>query len=177
MFSQELKMDRTGHRNPTKNNEGLLKTTTWGTLIALSLLAAAFGFRSSFYSSPNDSATLEAEARQDSAPLQSAQNAAEPSRPGNSFGKEPGSIAASSQNRPNGSLSAGPQMTAASPTFSNLTAKRDAQTPSLGSSAPSESQDPQSLISAKISPDLKGIDPQKPVNVIVQYRQAPSSEL
>src|SRR5215469_11467590 len=81
-------MDRTAHGNPTRNREGLLKTTTWGTLIALSLFAAAFGFRGSSSSSPSDPATLQAEARQESAPLQSAQNVAGTPELSRSFGKE-----------------------------------------------------------------------------------------
>src|SRR5215469_6314637 len=179
MFSQELKMDRTAHGNPTKNGEGLLKTTTWGTLIALSLLAAAFGFRSSFSSSPDGSAALQAEARQESAPLQSTQSVAEPSQEGRSLGKESGlSSASSNQDRRNGFSSANLQMPAAASTApSNLAAKQDAQVPSLSSPASNNNQDPQSLIAAKIAPDLKGIDPHKPVNVIIQYRQSPSSEL
>jgi hypothetical protein len=63
-------MDGTGHGYSTNKGEGLLKTTTWGTLIALSLVAAAFGLKGSFSSSPLDSAALQAQARQDSAPLQ-----------------------------------------------------------------------------------------------------------
>src|SRR5262249_25675929 len=77
-------MHRTGPGNATKNGEGLLKTTTWGTLIALSLLAAAFGFKGSFSSSPDESAALQAQAPQESAPLELAQNAANPAAPGSS---------------------------------------------------------------------------------------------
>jgi hypothetical protein len=55
-----------------------------------------------------------------------------------------------------------------------MTAPENAQTQSLGSPTSSDDQDSQSLIAAKISPDLKGIDPDAPVDVIVQFRQTPS---
>ena len=68
-------MDATGRNNPAKNSDSFLKTTTWGSLIALSILAAAFGFRGSF--SNSDSGSKEqTEARLESPPLPSAQGPA-----------------------------------------------------------------------------------------------------
>src|SRR5690349_12757015 len=158
------------------NQDGLLKTTTWGTLIALSLLAATLGFKGSFSSSPDNSATLQAEAHLESVP--SAQNAAPLSTQGGSSAKQSGlNSTPFNQYRRNDSYSARPQTLAASPALPNLAAKQSAQPQISTSGASNDNQDPQSLIAAKIAPDLKGIDPQKPVSVIVQYRQVPSSEL
>ena len=39
-------MDRSPSKNPENKQGGLLKTTTWGTLIALSLLIAGLGLTS-----------------------------------------------------------------------------------------------------------------------------------
>src|SRR5262245_39239728 len=86
-------MDATGRNNPAENSDSFLKTTTWGALIenglsktstwcvliALSLLAAAFGFRGSF-SSPHSDSTQQIEARLESPQLPSAQSAAPPAQ-------------------------------------------------------------------------------------------------
>src|SRR5215470_10649817 len=83
-------MDATGRINPTKSSDsspktttwgslikgGLFRTSSWGALIVLSLLAAAFGFRGSFSSSHIDS-TAQTEARLESLQLPSAQNPAQ----------------------------------------------------------------------------------------------------
>src|SRR5215467_9505238 len=54
----------------TESGKSLLKTTTWAGLIALSFLAAAFGFQGSFSSSHGDS-TKEIEARLESPEVRS----------------------------------------------------------------------------------------------------------
>src|SRR5262252_5685919 len=80
-------MDATGRNNPAKNSDSFLKTTTWGALIALSLLAAAFGFRGSFSSSHSDS-TEQIEARLESPQLPSVQSPAQPTQHGAYSGQQ-----------------------------------------------------------------------------------------
>src|SRR5215467_8737159 len=80
-------MDATGRNNPAKNSDSFLKTTTWGALIALSLLAAAFGFRGSFSSSHSDS-TEQIDARLESPQLPSVQSPAQPTQHGAYSGQQ-----------------------------------------------------------------------------------------
>src|SRR5215467_8998493 len=182
-------MDATGRNNPAKNSgdgplkttiwgslfkDGLLKTTTWGALIGLSLLAAAFGFRGSFYSSHSDS-TAQIEARLDSPQLPVAQPTH--SAPDSAYTQQQSrqSSPARNQRRKSSASSVNRQVApAASSVLSNLTPKFGGQNQSLSGTTSSDNQDPQTLVAAKIASDLKGIDPEKSVDVIVQFRHSPS---
>src|SRR5580704_7488771 len=163
--------------NPENKNSGVLKTTTWGTLIALSLLIAGLGLTG--HLSPTGG-TRQA--------VQTAANIA----PGRSSGLPSGALSShefgSSRRTSNGLSPLAPQpgvidkngLTAqtAGPAGSNSFFSKSAsaaskdqapaqQAPGTGA-AMNGGTTPQSLIAAKISPDLQGIDPQKPVDVIVQ---------
>src|SRR5262249_16843434 len=148
---------------------------TWGALIVLSLLAAAFGFRGSFSSSRSDS-TEQIEARLESPQLPLEQSPAQAA---------PQSSHSPSQSRLSGPILDQPPTTSVlavnrqvtsttSSAFSNMTSKLGAQSQPLSGATSSDNQDPQTLIAAKIAPDLKGIDPEKPVDVIVQFRHSPA---
>src|SRR5215467_674324 len=168
-------MDGTGRSNAAKNSDSFLKTSTWGALIALSLLAAALGFRGSFSSSRSDS-TEQIEARLESPQLpleQSPAQAAPQSSHSQSQSRPSGPIL--DQRRTSSALAVNRQVTSTtSSAFSNMTSKLGAQSQPLSSATSSDNQDPQTLIATKIAPDLKAIDPDKPVDIIVQFRHSPS---
>src|SRR5215467_10431032 len=50
-------MESTGNSNRASKSSGFLKTTTWGTLIAASVLAAAWGFSGQFAGSSGNFGT------------------------------------------------------------------------------------------------------------------------
>src|SRR5215475_7199931 len=50
-------MESTGNSNRASKSSGFLKTTTWGTLIAASVLAAAWGFNGHFAGSSGNFGT------------------------------------------------------------------------------------------------------------------------
>ena len=168
-------MDGTGKTNSTKSGDGLLKTTTWGALIALSLLAVALGFRYSFSSSQSESRE-QIEARLESPQLPLAQGPAEPAPHSAYSGPQSELSGQALYQRPTSNVpSVNRQVTpTTSSMFSDVTPKPDSPNQSLSSASPSDNQDPQTLVAAKIAPDLKDIDPEARVDVIVQFRHSPS---
>src|SRR5215472_8917589 len=181
-------MDATGRNNPAKNTvsslktstwgtlieNGLLKTTTWGALMALSLLAAAFGFRGSRFGSRTDS-TEQIESRLESPQLSLTQGHVQVALKSTDSGqksrlKGPALDQRGTSGVPSVYRQVPPTRSSAFPTGTTTLA---APNQSL-SDAASDNQNPQTLIAAKIAADLKGIDPDKPVDVIVQFRHAPS---
>src|SRR5215472_4312506 len=167
-------MNGTGRSNAVKNSDSFLKTTTWGALIALSLVAAAFGFRGSFSSSRSDS-TEQIEARLQSPQSPLAQSPVPPAPQSPSSGRQlrlggP----ALAQPRTSSVFSGSHEVMPASSAFTSVTPKSAATSQSFGGATPSDDQDRQTLIATKIAPDLKGLDPEKPVDVIVQFRHSPS---
>src|SRR5215471_16132160 len=166
-------MNGTGRSNAAKSSDSFLKTTTWGCLIALSILSAAFGFRGSFSSSDSGSKE-QTEARLESPPLRSAQGPVPSPQSAYSGKQSRQSMPAFDQRRANRVSSVNHQVVPTTSPFSSMTPKSDLPNQSLDAASASDNQDPQTLIAAKIAPDLKGIDPEKPVDVIVQFRHSPS---
>src|SRR5215472_10254431 len=167
-------MDATGRNNPAKNTVSSLKTSTWGTLIALSLLAAAFGFRGSLFGSRTDS-TGQIESRLESPQLSLTQGHVQVALKSTDSGqksrlKGPALDQRGTSGVPSVYRQVPPTRSSAFPT---ATTSLGAPNQSL-SDAASDNQNPQTLVAAKIAADLKGIDPDKPVDVIVQFRHAPS---
>src|SRR5262249_22077915 len=148
---------------------GLLKTTTWGSLIGLSLLAAAFGFRGTLSSSHGDS-TEQTEARLESPQLSLAQRPTDSALQSADSGQQLRLNQPTLDRRRTSTVSAVSRQATptTSSTFSGMAAKSGGPSQSPGDATSSDNQDPQRLIAAKIAPDLKGIDPEKPVDVNVQ---------
>src|SRR5262252_9177049 len=164
----------TGRSNAAKSSDSFLKTTTWGALIALSLLAAAFGLRGSFSSSDIDS-TEQVKSRLESPQLPSVQGAAQAAQHSAHSGQQSRLSSPTLDQRRSSVLAVHRQVTSTtSSAFSNMTSKLGAQSQPLSGATSSDNQDPQTLIATKIAPDLKAIDPDKPVDVIVQFRHSPS---
>ena len=184
-------MDATGRNNPAKNSDsslktstwgtlienGLLKTTTWGALMALSLLAAAFGFRGSLFGSRTDS-TGQIESRLESPQLSLTQGHVQVALKSTDSGqksrlKGPALDQRGTSGVPSVYRQVPPSRSSAFPT-GTTTPGAPNQSLNDAADAASDNQNPQTLIAAKIAADLKGIDPDKPVDVIVQFRHAPS---
>src|SRR5215831_13720406 len=123
-------MDATGRNNPAKNSDSFLKTTTWGSPIALSLLAAAFGFRGSFSNSESGSKE-QTEARLESPPLPSAQGPVPAPQSAYSGKQSPESMPAFDQRRTNSVSSAKHQVAPTTSPFSSVTPKSDMPNQSL----------------------------------------------
>src|SRR5215471_17473870 len=176
-------MEGTSNKNRSKSSEGLLKTTTWGTLIALSLLAAAWGFSGGSSRVHDDSTTPELlaqlESPQTPGTLGNPQTARQISSP-NDIQKQSSSFRPFSSDRGTSKAATAtfpPANGVATLSASLVNAPRTpeslAKNQSQDASLPGASEDPQVLIARKIAPDLKGINPDKPVDVIVQFRHPP----
>jgi hypothetical protein len=171
-------MGGTQKYSPKSKASGFLKTTTWGTLISLSLVLAIMGasghlrWASSFQATPEglpvavaSAGSIEASATQ------------------------PTSLASSSgRTDKNVSTHQGGQQQVAkaevtSQPFVRVTSTSRQDNLALNAASPSTSSDSgsrtaadntsaqQALIAAKLSSDLKQVDPTASVDVIVQYRQ------
>src|SRR5262245_42766039 len=123
-------MDATGRNNPAKSSDSFLKTTTWGSLIALSLLAAAFGFRSSFSSSDSGSKE-QTEARLESPQLPSALGPVPAPQSAYSGKQSRQSMPALDQRRTNSVSSVNHQVASTTSPFSSVTPKSDVPNQSL----------------------------------------------
>jgi len=177
--------DQNGRRS---KKDSILKTTTWGALIAFSLAAAIFGV--SHRTTPVPSG----------APALSASRSAQSTRPINVLGSyspnsqdaaRTGATIAQNSSDPSSGTSQSQHsefsaLVAAlfAPTDSTLSARPQAPQPAANSNstpAPAQAFDPAAqaaMVAAKLSPDLQSADPNKPVDVIVQFRQPPTdSEL
>src|SRR5579863_8170738 len=171
-------------KNPEIKNSGVLKTTTWGTLIALSLLIAGLGLTG--HLSPTGGARHAVLTAANIAPERGA---------GLSSGALSSREFGSARRATNGASSLAPQSGAID--NRGLTSQMAAQangnlffgkssSAAIKDQAPAQqnpgagglsngSATPQAIIAAKIAPDLQGIDPQKPVDVIVQYKKSAGS--
>src|SRR5215831_14315799 len=170
-------MESTSKTNSTKKSSGFLKTTTWGTLIAASALLAAWGFSGNFQSQagfgPNKPIAKLSQVQPNATPIKN------------------GSLSAPSTG--NDRLSSSVSGVVSNPYYANsrssvISGKGNGEQISSSrtnqeSAHPSElksqtlstgSTDPQVLIAAKMAPDLQGLDPEKPVDVIVQFRKTPA---
>src|SRR6266436_8388503 len=174
----------------SENNNGeerggsTLKTTTWGALIALSALLA-FGVGSQLAKSHFDTSATQTAEQQASPDVMTAQADVKPAKDASFFR---GAVKQISQLNP---FSEGQESKpAATPTLnaqerplvpaSGLQSAAQASDPgsrnqSRDGSQTGADQDPQVLIAAKIAPDLKGIDPEKPLDVIVQFKNSASA--
>ena len=169
-------MDGARNQNRTQDSGGLLKTTTWGTLIATAILAA-WGLTGKFVTSTDQQV-------QEPSVLTASNNSyqAPQAQSSDSYRSEPkGSVRSSL--RPSSTSNAPiAVLGAVAPVVSTTTTvtpqARDNKTPPADHNLSSDDDDPQDTIAAKIAPDLKGIKPDAPVDVIVQFRQTPgASEL
>src|SRR5271168_1026687 len=169
-----------------KSSDNFLKTTTWGALIAISLVLAVFGLTGQISNSRGKAeATLGSgniSTTQTQAPAQGATSSSSDSLPGSPMqsAAQPNSFSPST----NFNFSVPPSST--SDTAKTLSASNFARPgvavpvqPESTSTLPApDSDDAQALIAAKIAPDLNGIDPEKPIDVIVQFKDSPNgSEL
>src|SRR5215813_2160757 len=172
--------------NRTQNGGGgLLKTTTWGALIALSLLVTAWGFNGHWLDSKPTFTTVAQSEVKPNSPVATPEQASRPAEHaiapaaskqssvlGTLFGFSDGrnqaatSTVSASVRETVADSSANPAATATDSTHRHSDV--------AASAGPTE--EPQVLMAAaKIAPDLKGIDPETAVDVIVQYRHAPAA--
>src|SRR6266852_2930140 len=167
------------NNNGEKRGGSMLKTTTWGALIALSALLA-FGVGSQLAKSHFDTPATQTAEQQASPDVTTAQADVKPAKDDSFFrgavkqisqlnpfsegqeSKPPATPTLNAQERP--LVPASRLQSAAQASDS------DSKNQSRDASQPGADQDPQVLIAAKIAPDLKGIDPDKAVDVIVQFK-------
>src|SRR5262249_29403099 len=167
-------MESTGNANGPSKSSGLLKTTTWGTLIAASILVAAWSFSgpdSNHSFGPNNpgaklnpfhKTTLSKHVNGSTLATKQASES------------ESASVVASAAQQPVNSSSSYSFIPQPAPFFgANAVAAHSSE--SKGQAAAGPKSDEPVLIAAKMAPDLVGLDPEKPVDVIVQYRNSPSS--
>src|SRR5271165_5439159 len=177
-------MDRSPYKSPENKNGGPLKTTTWGALIASSVLVAGLGltgYLSHLAVSPQVIETADNNALN--------QVPADPSMagPSRSTGLVNRSSSSASILRPTlevrkGGTAAvqsaaqvfGGPASLRAPVVGLKDQVRAQQNPVAGGGAAGV-VDAQAQIAAKIAPDLQGIDPEKPIDVIVQYKSSAAS--
>src|SRR5258706_10884299 len=170
-----------GQNEQRSNRGGVLKTTTWGAVISLSLLVAAWGFNGHWTNSESGASAQGAAAKLRSSSRLAAQTARPASKlsapwpPSKSksvldflgFGSGKGH----SNPAPAGSAT----LSASSNSMPVAVPPAQAKEPASRAGTGSSPDSPATSIAAKIAPDLKGLDPEKPVDVIVQYRHIPSA--
>ncbi len=174
-------MDRSPYKSPEDKNGGPLKTTTWGALIASSILVAGLGltgYLSHLAVSPQVIETADNSALN--------QTAASPSTGGisRSAGLDNRSSSSASILRPtlevrkNGTVAVQSAAQAnGSPAIlkAPVVGQKEqggAQQNAIAGEGSTGVVDAQAQLAAKIAPDLQGIDPEKPVDVIVQYKSS-----
>jgi hypothetical protein len=171
-----------GTDRPSRPTSGL-RTTTWGAVIAFSLVAMAGYFGSHRSTSPlgQGGHSLATTARTAAAPAQSGASGrpADTSRgalsqPVLSASNGQGITRGTRPLQPSFTSSATPQQFAAS--NRQPVASPDSRSNTGMPAAATQADDAavQGVLAAKLSPDLKGIDPQAPVDVIVQFHQSPN---
>src|SRR5947209_18868553 len=163
-----------GARNQNRNQDsgGLLKTTTWGTLIASAILAA-WGLTGNFVTSNSQQVqeppVLTASNDSYQAPQAHASDPYRSEAQGNLHASPRPSSASSSLvvsvGAQNGSRIPLASASNALPSKASDNKPRPAER-----KLPTDNDDPQRAIAAKIAPDLKGIKPDAAVDVIVQFR-------
>src|ERR1700740_1858681 len=176
-------MDGALNSKPTKNGGGLLRTTTWGSLIALSILVAALGLTGHLPATQRGAAALQTIAPTASPQISASQPGAKAARADSflsSTAKQisrlnPFSVGQGQKTEATVASSATQENAVVAP-VEPATATRTAELEPKGQPQDSlsigGSQDPEVLVAAKIAPDLKGIDPEAPVDVIVQFKSA-----
>src|SRR5580700_5577433 len=170
--------------SPSENSDskqgGLLRTTTWGTLIAFSLLIAGLGLTGHLFHPLGNPQVLQTAANTTPHQATALLTAARDSYNGGSTGRD--SSRASTPYPYSGiaenSAVASPSLATAngSPVLSHTppAGTKDLSALQQGPVSGAPSTDAASLptqIAAKIAPDLKGLDPAKPVDVIVQFKR------
>jgi serine protease AprX len=166
--------------SPKSKTSGFLKTTTWGTLISLSLVVAVLGVSGHLPWTSASQAT----------PVPVAAVSVRPTQP---FAAHSIFLGSSSDRtykgvstRPGGreqvaktDVTAQPSVLVASTSRQDNSGLHAAVSSTSSDSGPSAAEDndsvQQALIAAKLSSDLKQVDPEAPLDVIVQYHQLPSA--
>ena len=174
-------MDLSPYRNPEKKNGGPLKTTTWGALIAFALLLAALGLTGHLSHPSRNAQVIETAANISPEQTPTARSTASASH---EDGYNRGALNGTSTLQPLFELRKNGPSSAKSSGLANGSLVQQ-QVPSAGVKDPSAPQqepragvpmtgavNAQALIAAKIAPDLQGIDPTKPVDVIVQFKRS-----
>src|SRR5262249_33300041 len=170
-------MESTGNANGPRKSSGFLRTTTWGTLIAASLLVTAWSFSGHFGGS-NDGLgyrTSEVVAKLNPFHSTSSSKTLEPSK---APAVEPSQARSASAVAYQGHPAAepkGPSMVAQYTPFRGVNPVAPRPSEAKGQAATETSSEAPVLIAAKMAPDLQGLDPEKPVDVIVQYRKSPAT--
>jgi len=180
-------MKRAREKNPKTSTGTILKTTTWGALIALLLVTMAWGFSAYFPGVQDDanaptSAALAGPAQDSSTSTSGpADRSKETSFLGSALrqvsrlnpfsgtraNKSKGAaLSAQIQSPADGAVNTGSNpKSAAQPTDSNAKTQYGTQR---------TDDDAGAVLAAKISPDLKRVKPEAAVDVIIQFRQPPS---
>ncbi len=172
------------NNNSEKRGGSILKTTTWGALIALSALLA-FGVGSQLAKSRFDTSatpTAEQPASPDVLAAQADAQSAKEDSFFNSASKQisklnPFSSGQESKRSNTPALSAQDKPFISGVQAAPQASDSGSKNQSRDGSQPRPDQDPQVLIAAKIAPDLKGLDPDKPVDVIVQFKSSSIDDL
>jgi hypothetical protein len=175
-------MELTPYKSSKMQNGGPLKTTTWGALIAIALLLGLLGTTGYLFHSFGSPQVIQTAAN--TAPRQ---NASAPVARKHSYTNASGlglnnSLTFEQPNgiRANGPVSAnnpvaGMGVAAEQSNSSGMKAASTAQPDPLSGGITAGTANAQALIAAKIAPDLQGIDPNKPVDVIVQFKRSAAS--
>src|SRR6266851_2212886 len=155
----------------------VLKTTTWGALIAFSatiMVAGLVGYNP--WPPSGDLARPSAQVAEQGLP--SAGPSATPAQDSSSISRAFGQALPSQDNsaatvHATPVISASAAATPENPILSNQADPSHSNTPNHDTgtgSADTNPTDTPAVVAAKIAPDLKGIDPEKPVDVIVQFK-------
>jgi serine protease AprX len=167
-----------GKHETSRTGNSILKTTTWGSLIAFSavmLLAGSLRYSSSTSSSDLHGPSAHVEEHSQSA---ASHTAAPVQIDSTQTGKTltlPHHAKSSPAEAAVPQVSASAAATVPNPIRSNQTDLGHSSAPinDSGASSASTSRDDDHLVAAaKIAPDLKGVDPEAPVDVIVQFKSA-----
>src|SRR6266849_5926448 len=166
-----------GSHETSRTASSILNTTTWGALIALSaaiLVAGLLGYNPwTYFGDRGRPSSQVAEQR-----LPSAAHAGTSALEGPSLGKAIGRALSRHDKSASSVTATSPISASAAATPENPirlnqadlgrsnTPNHDTGTSPAGTSP----DDNQAAVAAKIAPDLKGIDPEKPVDVIVQFK-------
>ncbi len=174
-------MDLTPNKSSNNQNGGPLKTTTWGALIAIALLMGLLG-TTSYVLHPFGSPQVV----QTAGNTGLGQNGGVPSVAQHSYNTHSSKFGlnnAPAFQQPigvqaNGPVSAGVPLAVIvgvaeqHGNSSGAKAAQATQQDPLSGGLTSGTANPQALIAAKIAPDLREVDPAKPVDVIVQFKRA-----
>src|SRR5262249_24496552 len=158
-----------------RTQSSVLKTTTWGALIAALIVVSVVGFQSwtntdANRPAPSFVAKLRLTDKQGLSAKQLPHQSEQSSTLNQTFPVGTALAGAKSPSTADNSLPARNAEQVSAVGLPQASAKENASHTTSGSGADS----PALQAAAKISPDLKGIDPEAPVDVIVQYRTSPA---